>query len=256
LKEYSKETNNNIVIYRLSNIFGKWCRPNYNSVVATFCHNIANNLPIMINNPENELRLIYIEDIIEDIIKCLEEDEDGYSGNRYIKPTYTVTVGKLASIINSFKESRDSMIIPDFSNPLIKKLYSTYLSYLPENEFSYELRTNKDDRGNLTELLKSPQFGQIFMSTTKPGVIRGNHYHHTKVEKFCIIKGKGRINFRKINCDNIISYEASDDRIEIIDIPPCYTHNIENIGSDEMIVLFWANEIFSKESPDTYSMKV
>ncbi|MGE5351543.1 MAG: NAD-dependent epimerase/dehydratase family protein [Ignavibacteriales bacterium] len=253
---FSHETGTPVRIYRLSNIFGKWCRPNYNSVVATFCHNIANSLPIQVNNPESEVSLIYIDDILKDFISRIEEETSTFSGFDYINPVFTVTLKTLSQKLYSFRAMRDTLVLPDYSDLFTKYLYTTYLSYLPENEFSYKLTSHHDDRGNLTELLKSPQLGQIFVSTTKPGITRGNHYHHTKVEKFCVIKGKGRISFRKIDCEKIVSYEVLGEQIEIVDIPPGYTHKIENTGDEEMIVLFWSNEMFSKDNPDTYFLKV
>jgi UDP-2-acetamido-2,6-beta-L-arabino-hexul-4-ose reductase len=256
LIDFSKETGTHLKIYRLSNVFGKWCRPNYNSVVATFCHNIANGLPIQVNNPESERNLIYVDDIVSGFISSIEEENALFSEFDYIKPVFAVTLKTLSDKIHSFRDMRQTLILPDLSDLFTKYLYTTYLSYLPENEFSYKLTSRCDDRGNLAELLKSPQFGQIFVSTTKPGITRGNHYHHTKVEKFFVIKGKGRINFRKIDGEKVISYEVTGGQMEVVDIPPGYTHSIENIGEEEMIVLFWANEMFSKDKPDTYFLKI
>lgn len=256
LINFSKGTGTSVRIYRLSNVFGKWCRPNYNSVVATFCHNIANGLPIQVNNPASEISLIYIDDIVNDFISRIEEEPASFSDFDYISPVFTVTLAELSEKLYSFKGMRQTLILPDFSDLFTKYLYTTYLSYLPENKFSYKLTSHSDDRGSLTELIKSLQFGQIFVSTTKPGITRGNHYHHTKVEKFCVIKGKGRISFRKIDGGKIISYDVTGEQIEMVDIPPGYTHKIENTGDEEMIVLFWSNEMFSKDKPDTYFLKV
>lgn len=253
---FSKETGTSVKIYRLSNVFGKWCRPNYNSVVATFCHNIANDLPIQINNPEAAVSLIYIDDIVNDFIGSIEEEPSVFSSFSHIQPVFTVTLKQLSEKLYSFREMRQTLVLPDYSDLFTKYLYTTYLSYLPEDGFSYKLASHYDERGSLTELLKSPNFGQIFISSTKPGITRGNHYHHTKVEKFCVVKGCGRISFRRIDSSEIISYDVTGEQIEMVDIPPGYTHNIENTGTDEMIVLFWSNEMFSKENPDTFFLKV
>jgi UDP-2-acetamido-2,6-beta-L-arabino-hexul-4-ose reductase len=256
LIDFSMETGTAVRVYRLSNVFGKWCRPNYNSVVATFCYNIANALPIQVNNPESEVKLIYIDDIVSGFISHIEEESTAFAGFDYVNPVFTVTLKTLSEKLYSFRSMRETLVLPDYSDLLTKYLYTTYLSYLPEDEFSYKLNSHCDERGNLTELIKSSQFGQIFVSTTKPGITRGNHYHHTKVEKFCVIKGKGRINFRKIDGEKVISYDVTGGQIEMVDIPPGYTHNIENTGDEEMIVLFWSNEMFSKDKPDTYFLKV
>lgn len=256
LLEHAKNNGSKVFILRLTNVFGKWCRPNYNSVVATFCNNIANELPIQINDPNSVLKLVYIDDVLNAIINLMNIDQDKLSGFINVGPVYELNLGHLAEVIYSFKESRKNLVLPDVSDEFTKKLYSTYLSYLNKNDFKYELKTNTDNRGDLTELIKSEKFGQIFMSTTKPGITRGNHYHHTKTEKFIVIKGKAQINFKKIDEDEVISYEVCGDKIEIVDIPPGYTHNIVNIGDEELITLFWANEIFNPDKPDTKFLQV
>jgi UDP-2-acetamido-2,6-beta-L-arabino-hexul-4-ose reductase len=253
----SREKNIEGIIYRLPGVFGKWCKPNYNSVVATFCYNIAKGLPVSVNDPARELTLVYVDDVVAAFIGEINGEQAAKTlHHKEIAVSYRVKLKELVEIISSFKETRYELLLPGIGNPLIKKLYSTYLSYLPVTEFSYPLLFKSDNRGNLFELLKSPSFGQIFISTTHPGVVRGNHFHHTKTEKFCVIKGTGLIRFRQIDTTEIIEYKVSGEQPIVLDIPPGYTHNILNIGTDEMITLFWANEIFDSSNPDTHSLKV
>ncbi len=252
---YSSSANTSVFNYRLTNTFGKWGKPNYNSVVATFCYNIAHDLPISINDASSPLNLVYIDDVVKEFSDILECKEIKYH-NKEVFPKYNITLGELANTISSFKELRSQRKVPDFSNTFTKKLYSTFLSYLPKNKFSNTIELHADERGNLFELIKSENAGQIFVSTTKPGITRGNHYHHTKVEKFCVLKGDAIINFRNRYSDEVISYPVSGVKIEIVDIPPGYTHNIINVGTEEMLVLFWSNEIFDSNKPDTYFLKV
>jgi len=251
---YSKITGAKVAIYRLPNVFGKWSRPNYNSVVATFCYNIANDIPIKINDPNSQISLVYIDDIVNSFISHLkiEIDRDYYN----VTPVFSITVGELASIVQSFKNKRKELQVNDLSNQLNRYLYATYLSFLDKNDFKYNAVSRGDNRGNLCELFKFPLGDQIFISTTKPGIIRGNHYHHTKTEKFCVISGSAIIRFRKIGDKEIIEYPANGNDIIIVDIPPGYTHSIENVGKDDMICLFWANELFNPEKPDTYYEEV
>jgi UDP-2-acetamido-2,6-beta-L-arabino-hexul-4-ose reductase len=249
--------NGEAAIYRLPGVFGKWGRPNYNSVVATFCYNVAHDIKPVIHNAQNSVNLVYIDDVCDRFLKDIEMDIiPGKVEVKEITPIYNITVGELVSIIESFRDSRKNLFLPEVGNPLIKKLYSTFLSYLPEDNFDYELELKTDDRGSLFELLKSPAIGQIFLSSTKPGITRGNHFHHTKTEKFCVIAGEGLIQFRKPEDMNIIEYRVSGNKPKIIDIPPGYTHNITNIGTGEMITLFWANEVFDAGKPDTYFLPV
>ena len=243
-------------IYRLSNAFGKWCRPNYNSVIATFCHNIANGKDITISNRDNKIEFIYIDDIIEEFLFVLEKGKAEQIDFYTIEPAYNISLGELADTLYKFHDISKTLCIPDFSNEFVKKLHATYLSYLPEDQFSYKLKMNVDNRGDLFELIKSEQFGQIFISTTKPGITRGDHYHQTKNEKFCVIRGKAEIKFRHILKNDVVVYKVSGKEPEIVDIPPGYTHSITNIGTSEVITLFWANEIFNIEKPDTYFEKV
>lgn len=257
LVDYEKVTGAEVRIYRLKNVFGKWCRPNYNSVVATFCHNISHGLYISISDRQKEIEMIYIDDVITSFVGILEDiNNTDNSLFHDIYPTYKITLGDLADRIFQFRESRRTLVMPDFSDDFSKRLYATYLSYLEPDDFSYELEARSDERGSLAEMIKSYQFGQIFVSTTKAGVIRGNHYHETKVEKFIVIKGEALISFRHVLEDDIVSYRVSGKKLEVVDIPPGFTHSIENLSDDEMIVLFWADEIFDPDKPDTYFSEV
>ncbi|MFW6121336.1 MAG: NAD-dependent epimerase/dehydratase family protein, partial [Petrotogales bacterium] len=205
LKDWSRRTAAGAVIFRLKNVFGKWCRPNYNSVVATFCHNIARELPISISDTAKEIELVYIDDVISAFVDCLEKPPQRYE-YKDVSPSFCITLGELARQIEMFRDIRQSLLLPDFSNPFSKRLYATYISYLKENDFSYQLEIREDARGKLAEFLKQAHFGQVFISRTKPGIIRGNHYHHTKVEKFLVVKGDAVIRFRKIDGTDIIEY--------------------------------------------------
>jgi len=249
LMNYGKSMKCPICIYRLPNVFGKWCRPNYNSVVATFCHKIAHGEEIWVSDETHEIALVYIDDVVKNLVSLPGEKLSMGESHYSISRTFKITLGRLVELITSFKEMRTSSILPNFSDGLTKFLY---LSYLEENDFAYDVELKKDERGHLFELLKSPSFGQIFVSTTKKGVTRGNHYHNSKVEKFCLVKGNAKIRLRRIEGEEIIDYEVSDKNIRIVDIPPGYTHSIENIGEDEMIVIFWANEVFDNNDPDTF----
>lgn len=256
LKNYSNETGAEVYIYRLPNVFGKWCKPHYNSVVATFCHEISHGNEIEIHDADKTLELVYIDDVVDAFINCLTRKKTEEKFFYPISQTFHTTVSELAHKLYEIKDIRTSLIIPDLSDKLTKYLYTTYLSYLDENNFSYHLPAYQDERGSLVELIKSHQAGQVFMSTSRKGVIRGNHYHHTKVEKFCVIKGTATIKLRKIDSDELITYTVSDQNIEMIDIPPGFTHSIENITDGEMTVLFWANELFDPDKPDTIPLNV
>ena len=257
LSFYSKETSTKAYIYRLPNLFGKWCRPNYNSVVATFCHNIARNTNIEIHNRETNLILCYIDDVIAEFIRALEGkptiNEEGFC---VVEKSYKITVGEVAEKLYSFKSNRESLIMPSLKKDLDRALYSTLLSYLEEDNFSYKLKKNVDNRGWLDEFIKSKETGQIFISKTKPGITRGNHWHHTKVEKFLVIQGEAIIKFRKIDSEKILEYKVNGEMPEVVDIPVGYTHSIKNTGNEDVITLFWACEIFNPEKPDTYFVEV
>lgn len=240
-------------IFRLHNVFGKWCRPNYNSVVATFCNNIANDLDIQISDPSIELTLIYIDDIVNEFINILYgKKTTNYDGQfYYISPRYNVTLGELASYIKSFKDNMESIFVPNTGNEFIKKLFSTYISYVPLQDLVTTAKMNIDDRGSFTELVKTNECGQFSISVSKPGIIRGNHYHHTKIEKFIVIQGTAKIRFTNILDNSSYEFLVDDKNIKIITIPVGYTHNIENIGNNEMILFMWCNELFNPEAPDT-----
>ena len=242
-------------IYRLPGVFGKWSRPNYNTVVATFCHQVARGLPIQISDPNHQLNLVYIDDVVNEFLTVLDLETrlvTAKSPFGDVQPVHQILLGQLAETIRSFPSLRSAAKAPAVTDPLTKKLYSTYLSFLPEDDFAVPAELKEDDRGWLFELIKSESFGQIFVSTTKPGVTRGNHYHDSKVERFCLIQGRGVIRFRAIDSDAILDYPVNDQQIKIVDIPPGLTHSIENVGESDMIVLFWANEIFDPDRPDTY----
>lgn len=259
LIKYSKKNRIPVYIYRLPNVFGKWSKPNYNSVVSTFCYNISHNLDIIISDPEKELELVYIDDIVEEFVELLLRKDRNFKEYFYsINKTFKITLKELADKIYQIRDMRKTLIVPDLSDDFMKYLHSTYLTYLDENDFSYDLDLKEDNRGNFVELIKSTTFGQVSISRSRKGVIRGNHYHNTKNEKFCVIQGKAVIKLKNILDDKIISYYVSDEKMEIIDIPPSYAHSIENLtdGDGEMILLIWANEIFDPENPDTYYCEV
>jgi UDP-2-acetamido-2,6-beta-L-arabino-hexul-4-ose reductase len=243
-------------IYRLANVFGKWGRPEYNSAVATFCYNSSHNIPIQIRDPEYTMRLVYIDDVVRSFSGLIPKPFSAGTSEMPVTPEYSITLGELATIIRSFRNNRETLFIPDLGDGLIKALYSTWLSYLPAEDFSYDLELKTDPRGSLFELLKSGKGGQIFVSTTYPGITRGNHFHHSKTEKFVVIQGSGRIQFRSVLDDKLIEYDVDGKLPKVVDIPPGYTHNITNTGSDTMITLFWANEVFDPQNPDTFFEKV
>ncbi len=255
---YGRENDVRVCVYRLPNVFGKWCRPNYNSAVATFCHNIAHNLPITVNDRSHLMTLVYIDDVVSEFIMALNQKEnknrDGYC---YVPTVHEITLGEIVDLLYSYRRSRDDKQIPYLKeNSFEKKLYSTYLSYLPEREFSYSLEMHCDERGSFTEMFRSPERGQVSVNISKPGITKGNHWHHTKNEKFVVVSGKGVIRFRKPESDKIIEYYVSGDKIEVVDIPVGYTHNIENLGDTDMVTVMWCNECFDPDKPDTYFLEV
>lgn len=251
LADYAQRSGARVVIFRLTNVFGKWCRPNYNSVVATFCHNIANNLPIAISDPSREIEFIHVDDVIRCFLDELKMDSPAGIHYRAGSPSYSISLGRLADLLRSFRSSRQSLIVPDFSDPFTHNLYGTFLSYLAPNDFAYDLTKRTDERGALAEFVKSPPFGQIFVSRTKPGITRGNHYHHLKTEKFVVLEGQAIIRFRHIQSDEVIEYPVDGEEYRVVDIPPGYTHSIENVGTGTLVTLFWASEIFDPARPDT-----
>jgi len=254
--EYSK--NNPAYIFRLHNVFGKWCKPNYNSVVATFCYNTSNNIDLTINDENAQLNLIYIDDVIEEFIDILNNNipsnkEDNYC---YVNPIYNIKLGELATLIKTFKTSFTDILVPDTGDEFTKKLFSTYLSYVNLEDLVFSPKMNIDERGSFTELVKTSKSGQVSVSVSKPGVIRGNHYHHTKMEKFIVIKGSAKITFKHVITLETKEFYVDDNDFKIVNIPVGYTHNIENIGKEEMILLIWCNEIFDSSKPDTYFKEV
>ena len=267
--EYSEETGAEVFVYRLPNVFGKWCRPGYNSVVATFCHNTAHGLPITVNDENTLLRLVYIDDVTDSFIGSMnsalspkrpvkDEGFDEREGNRYcsVEVTSLITLGELAKTIRGFKETRESFFIPEAGDELKKKLYSTYLSYLPKEDFSYPLNMHIDERGSFTEFLKARGFGQVSVNVIKPGIVKGNHWHHTKNEKFLVVKGRGLFQFRKYGEEEVTEYHVNGDELRVVDIPTGYVHNIVNEGEEDMVVIIWANEVYDPERPDTYRDEV
>jgi len=258
LARFASDTGASVAIYRLKNVFGKWCRPNYNSVVATFCHNIAHDLPIQINEPGRMLELAYVDDVVAAFLKEIDEPSrpKGSLVSPDAIPSYSLTLGDLAERINSFHEMQLSLRVPDFSIRFNQQLYATYLSYVEPERWQYGLDIKSDTRGNLAEFIKSPSFGQVFVSRTRPGITRGNHYHHTKTEKFFVIAGEGLIRFRHIEGTEILEYRVRGEDYQVIEIPPGFTHSITNVGTTELITLFWASEVFDPDRPDTFYFPV
>lgn len=253
---YGEETGSKVLIYRFPNVFGKWCRPNYNSAVATFCHNIANDLPIQVNDSSVVMKLVYIDDVINELLNAVEGKENGANAFCEVPVVHTVTLGEIVDLVYSFKNSRKNISVPNMSDLFAKKLYSTYLSYLPQNDFSYDLITHENEKGSFTEFIRTPDRGQISVNILKPGIKKGNHWHHTKNEKFLVVSGNGVIRFRQIYSDEILEYFVSGDKREVVDIPTGYTHNIENLGETDLVTIMWANEPFDLEKPDTYYLEV
>ena len=258
--EHGEAMGSQVYVFRMPGVFGKWCRPNYNSVVATFCHNVANGLPIQVRDPAYQFPLVYIDDVVNCIIEAMDGVVMCDRSARpicHMHPIHEVTLGYLAELVQSFKESRDTLAVPGMAEGSFeKKLYSTYLSYLPTDQFKYPLNMHCDDRGSFTEFLRSPERGQVSINISKPGIVKGNHWHHSKNEKFLVVKGKGVIRFRRIDSDEVIEYHVSGDKLEVVDIPTGYTHNIENVGEGDMVTVMWANEPFDPEHPDTFFLKV
>lgn len=256
LFHYAKETGAKVLIYRLANVFGKWCRPNYNSAVATFCHNIANDLPITVNDRAHMMTLVYIDDIVNEFINAIlgKETRDGEFCR--IPVVHKITLGEIVDLLYSFKESRETRAVVNTKDAFTNKLYATYLSYLPADKFSYELKMNCDDRGSFTEILRTLERGQFSVNISKPGIVKGNHWHNTKNEKFVVVSGKGVVRLRKIGDDKIYEYFVSGEKIEVVDIPIGYTHNIENLGDCDMVTFMWCNECFNPDKPDTFFEEV
>ena len=268
--DYAAETGAKVLIYRFPNLFGKWCRPNYNSAVATFCHNYAHDLPITVNDPSVQLELLYIDDLVEEMLLALAGSEHHceFEGidtvlcddGRYCAApvTYKVTLGEIVALLDAFKNQPKTLIMPEIPhNSFAKKLYSTYLSYLPQDKVGFPLKMNVDDRGSFTELLKTANCGQFSVNISKPGITKGQHWHNTKWEFFIVVSGKALIQQRKIGTDEVLNFEVSGEKIEAVHMLPGYTHNIINLSeTDDLVTLMWANEQFDPNKPDTFFEKV
>lgn len=253
---YAEETKTIVYVYRLPNVFGKWCKPNYNSAIATFCHNISRDLEITVNDATVEMKLVYIDDVVQEFINALEGQVNKVEQYCEVPTVYTKKLGDIVELIYSFKKSREERSIPTMTDAFTKALYSTYLSYLPKDQFSYQLKMNVDHRGSFTEFIRTAERGQVSINVSKPGITKGNHWHHTKNEKFLVVSGRGVIRFRKIGTTEVIEYFVSGDKLEVVDIPVGYTHNIENLGDTDMVTVMWVNECFDPEKPDTYFLEV
>lgn len=251
----AEATGNPCVVFRLPGVFGKWCRPNYNSVVATFCYNLARNLPIQINNPDTSVNLVYVDDVVNALLNTLEVPLLGYA-QAVVEPEFTITLGELAVRIKAFTQSRLTLISERVGTGLVRALYATYMSYLPNENFSYELQRYADPRGVFVEMIKTPDCGQFSYFTVYPGITRGGHYHHTKTEKFLVIKGEALFRFRHLLTDEFVELRTSGTTPEVVDTIPGWAHDITNVGNDEMVVILWANENFDREKPDTVARKV
>ncbi len=257
VRAYGQSTGAPVYVYRLTNAFGKWSRPNYNSAVATFCHHIARDLPIQVNDPAVVLKLNYIDDIVAEFLRALDgkptRDGDGLCR---VEPVHEIALGSLANLLQEFRRMRDRLAVPDQSDPLTRKLYATYLSFLPPDDFARTPVIHADQRGSFTELIHMGGYGQVSVNVSRPHIVKGEHWHHTKHEKFVVVSGQGVIRFRKIGDGTVLTYQVSGDVPKVVDIPPGYTHNIENTGDTDMVTLMWASERFDPEHPDTFPLPV
>ena len=255
---YGEENDIKTFVYRLPNVFGKWCRPNYNSAVATFCYNISHDLPITVNDREHMMTLVYIDDVVDELINALNGNENRDTKYCKVPVEHKIKLGEIADLLYEFKNSRDTKIVPDMTeNSFSKKLYATYLSYLDHDNFAYKLKMNCDNRGSFTEILRTVNAGQFSVNISKPGITKGQHWHNTKNEKFVVVSGHGLIQLRKIGTDEIVNYEVSGDEITVVDMIPGYTHNIINLSETEDLVTFmWCNECFNQQKPDTFFEEV
>ena len=251
----AQATQNPAVVFRLPGVFGKWCKPNYNSVVTTFCYNIARDLPIQVNDPAAVLRLVYIDDVVSAFIDGLLLSSEGFSWGKVL-PEYSISLGELAGQIRAFKDSRDSLMIESVGDGLVRALYSTFVSCLPNEQFCYEIPLYGDERGVFAEMIKTPDCGQFSFFTVHPGVTRGGHYHHTKTEKFLVVRGQAQFRFRHLLTNELVDFITTADRPVVVDTIPGWAHDITNIGEDDLIVTLWANEVFDRDHPDTIAFKV
>lgn len=257
LFDYSRETGAKVLVYRFPNVFGKWCRPNYNSAVATFCYNIARDLPIQVNDPDVVMNLVYVDDVVDELVAALNGEEHRTGDYCEVPVMHTITLGGIVELITGFKDMHTDLSVPDLGDAFTKKLYSTYLSYLPEEKFIYPLKMNVDERGSFTEIIRTSDRGQFSVNISKPGITKGQHWHHTKNEKFVVVSGHGLIQLRKIGSEEIIEFEVSGDRMEAVEMIPGYTHNIINLSEREnLVTVMWCNECFDSRKPDTYFEKV
>jgi UDP-2-acetamido-2,6-beta-L-arabino-hexul-4-ose reductase len=255
IRAYTEKTGAPGVVYRLKDLFGKWCRPNSHSLTATFCHNVANGLPITISDPANVVDLTYIDDVVAAFVGELDDRQPGCRMADAL-PSHAVTLGELAALVQGFRASRQTLRPPDFARPFVRALYATYLSYLPTDRFAYGLDVKTDPRGRLADFIKQPCFGQIFVSRTRPGQTRGNHFHHTKVEKFLVVEGEAVIRFRHIEGGEVIAYPVRGEDFKVVDIPPGYAHSIENVGNGDLVTLFWSSQVSDEANPDTVFLPV
>jgi len=251
----AQTTGNPCVVFRLPGVFGKWCKPNYNSVVATFCHNLARDFPIQINDPDALVRLVYVDDVVNALLAALETLSPGYT-QAAVEPEYAITLGELAAQIRAFADCRTTLMSERVGTGLVRALYATYVSYLPNEKFSYELKQHADPRGVFVEMLKTPDSGQFSYFTAHPGITRGGHYHHTKTEKFLVIKGEALFRFRQLLTDELVEFRTTGTTPQVVDTIPGWTHDITNVGNAEMVVMVWANENFDRRKPDTVASKV
>ena len=253
--KYGSDNNIDVYIYRFPNLFGKWCKTNYNSVIATFCNNIANDMPITVNDESTELTLAYVDDVCCELINCMNgnPNKDGHFCK--VANVYKKTLGEIVTLLKSFKENEKSIMVPSTGDTFIKDLYATYISYVPLNKMVVDLDEHRDERGVFCELVRTKEAGQVSISTTNPNVVRGGHYHNTKMERFIVVKGKAKIQFEHVMTHEKIEFDVSGDKLQYVTIPVGYQHSINNIGDDELVMILWANELFEKDKPDTYVME-
>jgi len=257
VRDYASRSGARVAVFRLPNVFGKWSRPFYNSAVATFCHSIARDLPFEVHDEQRELRLVYGEDVARALVAHAKgETTVDAAVFPEVQPVYERSLGEIVALLRRFRALRTELVLPDFSDDFVRKLYATYVSFIPVGEMEYALHQYTDPRGSLAELLKSPWFGQVFVSRTRPGITRGNHFHHTKTEKFVVVEGDAVIRMRPSDGAEVTEFAVRGTDLQVVDIPPGYAHSITNVGGGELVTLFWSSEIFDRERPDTYALEV